>query len=70
MHVIFIYVCPTTASSQAEVIEVQVGGEKRKVVMAPCDQIKSDHDSVTYKAGYDTGPANPLPQDERWARRL
>ena len=45
---------------------MQVGGEMGKVVMAPCDQIKSDHDNATYIAGYDTGPVNPLPQDERW----
>ena len=40
------------------------------MVKVPCDQIKSNTGSVTYKAGYDTGPANPLPQDERWARWL
>ena len=39
--------------------------KKQKVVMAPCDQIKSYNDNFTYKANYDTGPANPPPQDER-----
>ena len=25
-------------------------------------QNKSEHDTITYKAGYDTGPTNPMPQ--------
>ena len=34
-------------------------------MLAPYDLLKSEHDMVAYKAGYDTGPTNPLPQDER-----
>ena len=45
-------------------IEVDVGGKKAKVVMAVDDEMKSDHDAVTYRSGYSTGPANPLPQNE------
>ena len=48
-------------------LEVDVGkDQKGKVVMAPGDgQTRSEHDQVSYKSGYDTGPSNPLPQDER-----
>jgi hypothetical protein len=47
------------------VLEVQVGDKKGKVVMAPGEgQTKSEHDIVSYKAGYDTGPSNPNPQNE------
>ena len=53
-------------NDEAEVMEVQVGEEKKKIVLAPdCDTGKSEHDMVGYKLGYDTGPTNPLPQDER-----
>ena len=53
-------------NDEAETIEVQVGDEKKKIVMAPSDPSKkSEHDMVGYKSGYDTGPINPLPQDER-----
>jgi len=52
-------------NADAEVIEVQAGDKKMKIVMAPDHTNKSEHDTVAYKAGYDTGPVNPLPQDER-----
>ena len=54
-------------NEDAEVIEVVTGDDqKKKIVMAPGDGTKkSEHDLVSYKAGYDTGPSNPLPQDER-----
>ena len=52
-------------NDEAEVMEVQVGDEKKKIVLAPDDMGKSEHDMVGYKSGYDTGPVNPLPQDER-----
>ena len=52
-------------NEEAEVLEVVAGEEKKKVVLAPDDLLKSEHDMVAYKAGYDTGPTNPLPQDER-----
>ena len=38
--------------------------KKKKVVMVPCNQIKSNNNSVTYKAGYDTELANPMPKDD------
>merc|ERR1719412_2746669 len=57
------FIKPT--NDEAEVIEVQVG-EKKKIVLAPdAETGKSEHDMVGYKSGYDTGPINPLPQDER-----
>ena len=52
-------------NEEAEVLEVVAGEEKKKIVLAPDDLLKSEHDMVAYKAGYDTGPTNPLPQDER-----
>merc|ERR1712130_594069 len=53
-------------NDDAEVMEVQVGEEKKKITLAPDNDMgKSEHDMVGYKAGYDTGPVNPLPQDER-----
>lgn len=54
-------------NEEAEVIEVQAGDKKMKIVMAPDHTNRSEHDSVSYKVGYDTGPINPLPQDEREA---
>ena len=43
-----------------------MGEEKKKIVLAPdAETGKSEHDMVGYKSGYDTGPINPLPQDER-----
>ena len=53
------------SNDEAEVLEVVAGEEKKKIVLAPDDLLKSEHDMVAYKAGYDTGPTNPLPQDER-----
>ena len=57
----------TPKNEEATVLEVDVGkDQKGKVVMAPGDgQTRSEHDQVSYKSGYDTGPSNPLPQDER-----
>ena len=52
-------------NDEAEIMEVQVGEEKKKIVLAPGEAGKSEHDMVGYKLGYDTGPTNPLPQDER-----
>ena len=52
-------------NDEAEVLEVVAGEETKKIVLAPDDLLKSEHDMVAYKAGYDTGPTNPLPQDER-----
>ena len=55
-------------NDDAEVLEVQVGDEKKKIVLAPAEGAggeKSEHDMVGYKSGYETGPVNPLPQDER-----
>lgn len=52
-------------NDEAEVIEVQVGDEKKKIVLAPDEMERSEHDMVGYKLGYETGPLNPLPQDER-----
>ncbi|XP_023326591.1 uncharacterized protein LOC111700016 [Eurytemora carolleeae] len=52
-------------NEDAEVIEVQAGDKKMKIVMAPDESMKSEHDTVAYRSGYDTGPTNPLPQDER-----
>ena len=46
-------------------LEVQVGEKKEKVVMAPgMGQTKSEHDQVSYKSGYATGPADPNPTNE------
>ena len=53
------------SNDDAEVIEVEKDGQKSHIVLAPSEQGKSEHDMVAYKAGYDTGPSNPLPQDER-----
>ena len=55
-------------NDDAEVLEVQVGEEKKKIILAPAEGTggeKSEHDMVGYKSGYETGPINPLPQDER-----
>ena len=56
-------------NDDAEVVEVQVGEETKKIVLAPdlsqTGGSRSEHDMVGYKTGYDTGPSNPLPQDER-----
>ena len=43
-------------NDEAEVIEVQVGEEKKKIVLAPDGETgKSEHDMVGYKSGYETG---------------
>ena len=52
-------------NEEAEVMEVQVGDEKKTIVLAPEGTKKGEHDMVAYKSGYETGPINPLPQDER-----
>ena len=49
----------TPKNEEATVLEVDVGKEKKgKVVMAPGDgQTRPEHDQVSYKSGYDTGPS-------------
>lgn len=56
------FVAPT--NEEAETITVQKDGKEETLIMAPGTE-RSEHDMVAYKAGYDTGPTNPLPQDER-----
>ena len=46
----------TSKNEEATVLEVDMGKDK-KVVMAPGDG--------QTRSGCDTGPSNPLPQDER-----
>ena len=46
-------------------IEGRPKPKERKVFMALCDQIKSDTNSITLKASYDTVPNNPMPKDKR-----